>query len=252
MSQQSSAIVMFRALVMMVCLIAIPLAALFGTSLPDAFKALKEGRWPALMGVAHASTPAANPSEEPPKFEPSGPLVATGAAATLAPGGRVDEFALAQAPKPAAFTPTQPTLAIPAAAPIVQGSTPDSRQQEVPAVVPVGYVAPVQPQASPTVSGVGVNPAAPPAMRPLDADVQPVAEKTVDPFVSIQNSLRQQGATYYLLEAWGGQQPSYRFYCKMSIGGNPNYTHPFEAVDADPLRAMSLVLQQVEAWRAGR
>ena len=86
-------------------------------------------------------------------------------------------------------------------------------------------------------------------MRPLDADVRPVAEKTLDPFVSIQNSLRQQGATYYLLETVGGQQPNYRFYCKMSIGGNPNYTRPFEASDADPLRAMSLVLQQVEAWR---
>ena len=145
MSQQSSAIVMFRALVMMVCLIAIPLAALFGTSLPDAFKAMKEGRLPAFIGVAHASTPAANPAEEPPKFEPTGPIVPTGAAAMLAPGGRVDDFGMSQPPKPAAFSSPQPPLAILAAPPVVQNSTPDLPRQGVSGVVPAGYVTPAAP-----------------------------------------------------------------------------------------------------------
>ena len=58
---------MFRALVMMVFLIAIPLVALFGTSLPDAIKAVKEGRWPTLTGMAQAflSTHAPNPKPRP-------------------------------------------------------------------------------------------------------------------------------------------------------------------------------------------
>ena len=157
MSQQSSAIVMFRALVMMVCLIAIPLAALFGTSLPDAFKAMKEGRLPAFIGVAHASTPAANPAEEPPKFEPTGPIVPTGAAAMLAPGGRVDDFGMSQPPKPAAFSSPQPPLAILAAPPVVQDSTPDLPRQGVSGVVPAGYVAPAQPQTSPVTIDAGIN-----------------------------------------------------------------------------------------------
>ena len=61
MAEQSSAVAMFRALVMMVCLIAIPLAALFGSSLPDAIKALKEGRWPTLASLSQGPAPAKSP-----------------------------------------------------------------------------------------------------------------------------------------------------------------------------------------------
>ena len=42
---QSSTAVTCRALVMLVCLIGIPLVALFGTALPDMAKSLLEGRW---------------------------------------------------------------------------------------------------------------------------------------------------------------------------------------------------------------
>ncbi len=72
-----------------------------------------------------------------------------------------------------------------------------------------------------------------------------------DPFAHIQNRLRRLGATYYLLEAWGDEQPLYRFYCKMAMGGNTSYTRYFEATDADPLQAMSQVLREVEAWHNG-
>ena len=52
---------------------------------------------------------------------------------------------------------------------------------------------------------------------------RPSRRKTI-PFTTIQNRLRQLGATYYLLGVLGGQQQRYRFYCKMAVGGNPNYT----------------------------
>ena len=58
------------------------------------------------------------------------------------------------------------------------------------------------------------------------------------------------GATYYLLESWGNQRQFYRFYCKMAVGGNPNYTRYFEATQGNALQAMAQVLQQVESWRA--
>jgi hypothetical protein len=71
------------------------------------------------------------------------------------------------------------------------------------------------------------------------------------PFSQIQDRLKQLGATYYLLETWGNQQQLYRFYCKMAVGGNTNYTHCFEYISADPVQAMSEVLKQVEGWRNG-
>jgi len=67
----------------------------------------------------------------------------------------------------------------------------------------------------------------------------------------IENKLQQFGATYYVLEAWGSDEQLYRFYCKMAVGGNADFTHCFEATDADPLQAMLHVLKQVEAWREG-
>lgn len=73
-----------------------------------------------------------------------------------------------------------------------------------------------------------------------------------DRFTSIQQRLRELGATYFLLESWGSQGQLYRFYCKMAIGGNSNYNRYFEATDADAIQVMSKVLNEVEAWRAGR
>ena len=72
-----------------------------------------------------------------------------------------------------------------------------------------------------------------------------------DPFHLIQDRLKELGATYYLLESWGTQQQMYRFYCRMAIGGNPNYTHYFESMESDPVQAMLGVLRQVETWHQG-
>ena len=103
-------------------------------------------------------------------------------------------------------------------------------------MVPAGYEAAIDPaaHAAPATSPAATTP------------------KAADPFLHTQKRLQQLGATYYLLESWGGQQQLYRFYCKMAVGGNPNYTRYFEAIESDPLRAMSQVLGQVESWRAGR
>ncbi len=73
-----------------------------------------------------------------------------------------------------------------------------------------------------------------------------------DPFHAVQERLKEMGATYYLLESWGNQQQMYRFYCRMAVGGNPNYTHYFEAIESDPVEAMVRVLRQVEARHQGR
>ena len=107
--KQSSIVVMLRALVMMACLIAIPLVALFGTSLPDVIKAVKEGRWPTLTGMAHALLPTHTPNpnqdqnrpqnalDEPAKFEPAGDPLPTGTAAMLARPANVNTLGAGRA-----------------------------------------------------------------------------------------------------------------------------------------------------------
>jgi hypothetical protein len=75
------------------------------------------------------------------------------------------------------------------------------------------------------------------------------AQADANPFMALQDRLRQLGATYYLLETWGNQKQFYRFYCQMAVGGNAGYTHYFEAINANPLEAMADVLRQIEAWR---
>ena len=87
MGEQSPAVAMFRAFVVMVCPVVIALAALFGTSLPDAIKAMKEGHWPTLASVWPGSAPAKAPTaaDEPAKFEPAAGAVASNATATVAP-----------------------------------------------------------------------------------------------------------------------------------------------------------------------
>jgi hypothetical protein len=96
-------------------------------------------------------------------------------------------------------------------------------------VIPAGYDAP----------GDSARPLAPAAQ----------ASPTIEPFTAIQNRLRQLGATYYLLESWGTQQQLYRFHCRIAVGGNPDYTHYFEATGVDPLATMAQVVQQVESRR---
>jgi hypothetical protein len=246
-AEQSSAVVMFRALVMMVCLIAIPLAAIFGTSLPDAIKSIKDGRWPTVTftNAAHASTPATPSQQEPPKFEPMGPVAPAPMVATV------------QQIQPAATSSMPPQLAA-----NWPGEVP---QRQASPVVPVGYEAPSDPFLRPAATKSNLVPVdkledthaaqgdAAIARPNLPADSAAAPPRGAsDPFVYTQERLQKLGATYYLLESWGGGQQSYRFYCKMAVGGNPNYTRYFEAVETDPLRAMSRVLEQVESWHAGK
>jgi hypothetical protein len=72
---------------------------------------------------------------------------------------------------------------------------------------------------------------------------------TASDFGDVPERLQQLGATYYVLESWGNDQQLYRFYCKMAVAGSADYTHCFEATDADPRQAMQQVLQQVVSWR---
>jgi len=222
---QSSMVVLFRAVVMLACLIAIPLAAVLGSAVPKLFRTLLDGRIPSL--AASIDSPAGGL-----RFHPAGP----------------SEPAAAQQ-GPATVPSAQPVIEV--AMPACRAETPSGQASSV---VAAAYETPL-PVSDPA-SVIAARPSSigscPSAAFGDPAALAQTAPPRVDQFSAIQGRLRELGAVYYLLEAWGNQEQLYRFYCKMAIGGNTSYTRYFEATDVDPLTAMGKVLREVEAWRAAQ
>lgn len=266
--QQSTTVVMFRALVMIVCLIAVPLAALCGSSLPAILKAAQEGRLPTLAELKGATANLKNGLADAPHFVSSS--YPNNAALPMSmPSDR--RFPAAQAALPAAGASwsgpaavQQPSPVIPARyeAPVdtsrslERGSTPPVSSGPMPA----RDLAVQRPASLNVLSGTGEK------LIPVNGSNSARAEVALgslgtpstasanpeESFSYVQDRLRQLGATYYLLESWGDQKREFRFYCRMAVSGNSQYTRSFWAIDNDPMRAMSQVLQQVETWRADK
>jgi hypothetical protein len=203
---------------MLAFIVAIPMLAINGSSFPEKGKKLFEKIWPTItsaIGKTHA-----NISPEAPAYiansqnQPS----ATSQSLSVAPN------------LPGRFMPeNQPDL-VPTQ--YADNNTGQTGIASMSSVVPVGYQSAIETPAN----GQKYNNSSQP---------------NPNPFMAMQDRLRQLGATYYLLETWGNQKQYYRFYCQMAVGGNNGYTHYFEATNANPLDAMAEVLHQVEAWRGG-
>ncbi len=268
MKSESSTVVAFRALVMLACLLSIPAAALWGGSLPELVKQLLQQH----LGLSLAS--ASSTLSEAPPFVPgsSGTILAdpiAGAPATLPPlSPPVVQLGPQAVPPQVALAPQLGPSATPLQAPPTTADYTQMPANGTPGVVPAGYQLPAEPmpadamprEFSPPVRqpGPSVYQRNKPGLVPVCFDeacpppnAAPEKSPTDNQFQQIQERLRRLGATYYLLESWGAQGDLYRFYCKMAVGGNPNYTRYFEAVDSDPVRVMGKVLQDVEVWRAG-
>ena len=247
---QSSAGVVFRALTMLAFLIGLPIVALSGTSWPETLRRLQE-KWQDIGTSASstftsltsfASSSPLQPLSEAPQFEP--------AKAGLGPDDdarQAEPLVAIQPPTPGQSTSAaraeHATLGIPGN-PAETGVVPASFQTAVGGAVPDQTAS-----AAASADRIGT-----PGGRDSHAaeSLSGRSPAAADRFAYIQNQLRRLGATYYLLESWGDEQPLYRFYCKMAMGGNAGYTRYFEATDANPLQAMSHVLREVEAWRNGK
>ncbi|HTU27019.1 MAG TPA: hypothetical protein VMF30_16550 [Pirellulales bacterium] len=250
---ESSTVVAFRALVLVACLIVVPLAAIFGSQFPDVVKSVLIDRvFPnGIPGIASSAEPprdAAPPFDAAPEATawqaapnnaaPTATPPAGQAANGSAPGwpGAGVEPAVAWNPpgqvRPAAGE--SPPGAQPGGAERLGVSLPQDGRQNAPAY-------PNQNQAVAAAS-------------PYGAPQAPTAHLVPPPdrFTLMERRLREFGATYYLLERGGTDSETFRFHCKMAIANNPTHTRTFEVTDSDPLRAMSRVVEQVEAWRAGR
>jgi hypothetical protein len=249
-TQASGGTVLFRGLVMAGFLGGIFYVALSGNALPDAARKQIEKILPkSIIGDKSGNSETAeaknkaNAGGEAPLFNASSKTAANAGAAPLMSLGNAEKsryasgsagtspFQNSDAPRKLAADGSASLLPTP---PIGGNSGP---------VVPVNYQTPLEnlPSAAPRSSLEE-------AAQKLNASLNPPA---ANPFSEMQNRLRQLGATYYLLETWGNEQQYYRFYCKMAVGGNTNYTHCFESTDSDPIAAMTTVLKQIEAWRNG-
>ncbi len=92
----------------------------------------------------------------------------------------------------------------------------------------------------------------PPIVTPVSAESvaePPSKAGQSEPMLAIERRLRQLGANHYLLERWGGDQRLYRFRCEMPFLGQAGFHHHFEATAESPLRAMTEVLEKVDAWQ---
>ena len=270
---QSSTTVLCRALVMLTCLIAVPLVALFGTSLPQMARTLLDRRADSGTAATHQSL------DEAPAFAADD--TGRGMTVTSPPldGPRVNlpDSGLPAYPRPGA-APAGLTNSGQSPHPFPQPGAPANHAG---GMVPVGYDAPIgkrivapppwrsdpsgYPSGGSAPGGVDdagrAGAAQPSALVPATpcpgtapqagADVSPASPSTAGAFLGIQQRLRGLGATYYRLESWGSQQPLFRFQCEMALDESPHLTRHFEATDGDPLRAMSKVLAEVEGWKAG-
>ncbi len=85
--------------------------------------------------------------------------------------------------------------------------------------------------------------------RPPKAEINQELAQQLEPHLSLLRSL---DAADYTLENWGGDGKYYRFRCNVSLGGNDDHTRQFEAIGADPLRAVHQVVGEVTAWQNAR
>jgi len=256
---QSSTAVACRVLVMLACLIAVPLAAIFGSSFSDVARRLFGGHWGGPPESARQSL------AEAPGF---GPPLAMAGDPTEPSDAPKDAPAPASPARPDVPTPSGvihaglelplPSMPADRSGPLARSSGPAS---QVPGQA--GEAAAVRPsrarlaQSFPTASPP-LEAGTPDFRSPGSASSGPVAEQA--PAVAandrralaVEQRLQELGVKHYLLEPWGTRGQLYRFHCKVPIGDHSTWTRFFQATDPDPFKAMTRVLRDVEAWQAGR
>jgi hypothetical protein len=233
---QSSAMMALRALVLVVCLVAVPLFAIFGKDAPQVVRSLVEN----IVGASAGSAERHTADHDPPIFRPA-PLArsdsptnigGTTYSNTVSAGTLVPLADHNRTPANPASDPFQRTSAGPSAA----GSA--SSAAEAPRLNTSQFDANQAGQTADSQHAL--------AQQSPDA---PKASFPPDYFRAAEERLRSLGATYYLLETLG-PSGDYRFYCKVAASDRPDQVFAFFATDHDPLQAINSVVRQVEGWRS--
>jgi hypothetical protein len=237
---QSSPLMAFRATVMIVCLVTVPLVAVMGTALPRLLRRSERRQ------VPHAE-------------EYQGPL-----RTDPIHGVTTNQLPHVPARRDEGYQGPLRTYKDP-----IHGVTTNADEQGAAARpaggpgVSITAVRPLLPQASGQFWSAGARPDPPPRQGPdttLQATVysQPAPRgagrlaRVPAEMVRGQERLRELGAVEYRLETWGEQGELFRFQCRMPAGdGSPAQRH-FEATDRDPSLAVISVVREVERWRQMR
>ncbi|HEV3341489.1 MAG TPA: hypothetical protein VG125_14065 [Pirellulales bacterium] len=271
---QSSAMVALRTVIMITCLVAVPLAAVFGTALPKMVKSAFDGRgrrslWNRPADDDEPAPPSVLAVDDlsPPRFvspaTSAEPAVAENT--TRLPTARItgvrpiDDVAAGQ-PRPAAVE-TAPLWSPPPRTARAQQTrdmtahfapsprphrTDDLRSRHEPRLGTLQKTVYSQPHQEPGESTSGDAAEEP---RALVAIERPAADNVL---ADGERRLRELGATYYRLETWGGEGQFYRCSCNIALATGSRVTRHFEATEAAPSRAIEAVVQQVSAWRTRR
>jgi len=211
-------------------LITIPLAALFGTSLPNLIKTLGWGTAPVSAreqgGVAPIYSPnmpdaAGVPDAATPRLSVSG--------AGQVEAGQVGAGQVKALPHPS-LTPRLPD---------------DMRTVQASFNEPAAE--------APSFDGSRISSNSAPS-----ATVGVVRQASEARFEQIQRRLLGLGATYFRLESFGTSSQFYRFQCEMPLGGPSavaggpaavqHAVRHFESTSENSLQAMENVLAEIEAW----
>lgn len=238
-----------RVVVMLSFLIAIPLIALFGKSLPDVAetvwkywkKPAQENAW-VNAEEAPLFSPAAATPELPDGFPSSQQQVAL--------TSNTDNSTI-----PAAYlAPSTPSQSmVPSPSPYVPSTVPSNayppRGGEQRPFSDPGLVTTESAPAYASQPLVPMQTASPTAVSQAPGASQLPPSSQDGEFQQISQRLQELGATYYRLESWGSGRPLFRFQCRMAIMGSSGLTRQFEATDQDPAQAMRQVLNQIEAWK---
>ncbi|HVC92794.1 MAG TPA: hypothetical protein VND64_03840 [Pirellulales bacterium] len=273
---QSSGLVAFRATIMIVCMIALPLAAVVGTALPKAVQSVIQGESkpvPPSDDGAKRSTGASHSDDSQTTTPAPDATPAKAVAETQSnrlPRARITAIRPIsnQAPNVEASEPTGVTAAREhesTASLWSRGERPPAKTRRV----PLG--AERRPHREPDDPQRGESPAphrgespfkATTYSAPIESDVddshraeragRPAVESseppTDDPLSRGERRLRQLGATGYRLETWGVTGGLYRFSCNVALSDQGQATRHFEATDTSPAKAIEAVVKQVEAW----
>ena len=238
---------------MLVCLVLVPVAAFCGGSFPAVVKAIQSGRWPTLADFRHSAEPPPSAATVAPRFvppaaktvpQPVGPqaLGFPGRADNLGVAAQIESAPLAgrggKLHGPCRFhpSPDEPLAA----------SRVFTRQ-----TTQCGLRATAGRASWDSREAARDKFQRRRERRKAGQRRKDFRHTPDDQFKLVQQRLRQLGATYYILETFGDETREFRFYCRMSVGGNPHVSKPFWCTDGNALKAMTGVLKQVEEWRSG-
>jgi hypothetical protein len=267
---QSSAMVALRTAIMITCLVAVPLAAVFGTALPKVVRSAFDRRgktspWSNLPSDDEPAPPTVLAMEEiiapTPAPPSSGRAVAENhlslPTAHITGVRPIDEGLLT--PPAAAPVETAPLWSPPPRTARAT-STRDMTAHFAPSPLPHRIDESRPGELQKTVYS-------PPRGEPLESGDDDSAEEQ-GTLVAVDRStgqgladnvladgerrLRRLGATYYRLETWGGEGRFYRCSCNVALKAGSRMTRHFEAIEAAPSQAIDAVIKQVDAWRAKR